>query len=224
MQATNIDLFLQNAQKLSQKKIIFRQYDIYEKDFELFKNSSYLSIDAEGIGLNLHRDRLCLLQICNEEEIIFIHFPERKYDSPWLCQLLQQPMMKIFHYARFDVLAIYKYLNVLCQNIICTRLLSKIARTFSDKHGLKNLLEELLQVKMNKGEQLSYWGADELTDSQREYAKKDVVYLKPLMEKLKWMLQRENRWNVAEAMCTTLPACVLAEAHHFDPGNLINYA
>jgi 6-pyruvoyl-tetrahydropterin synthase len=85
-------------------------------------------------------------------------------------------------------------------------------------------IEELLNVKMNKGEQLSYWGADELTDSQKEYAKKDVVYLKPLMEKIKWMVQRENRWPVAEHMCATLPACVLAEAYHFDPANLINYA
>jgi ribonuclease D len=220
----NINELIKNSQQLSQAKPILRKYDITEKDLEMFENSEYLSIDAEGIGLNLHRDRLCLLQICDANNIIFIHYPEPQYNSPNLCKLLNLPMAKLFHYARFDMLAIYKYLNVLCQNVICTRLLSKIARTFSEKHGLKNLLEELLAVKMNKGEQLSYWGADELSDSQKEYAKKDVVYLKPLMEKIKWMLVRENRWSVGEAMCTTLPACILAEAHHFDPASLINYA
>ena len=220
----DINKLIDDAQKLSQSKPILRKYDITEKDLELFKNSQYLSIDAEGIGLNLHRDRLCLLQICNDTNIILIHFPEPRYKSPNLCKLLEMPMVKLFHYARFDMLAIYKYLNVLCENVLCTRMLSKIARTFSDKHGLKNLLEELLGVKMNKGEQLSYWGNDELTDSQKEYAKKDVVYLKPLMEKIKWMIMREKRWEVAEAMCKTLPACVLAEAYHFDPGKLIDYA
>ena len=224
--SNNVDInqLIADAQELSKAKPILRKYDITEKDLELFKDSPYLSIDAEGIGLNLHRDRLCLLQICNDKNIIFIHYPEPTYESPNLVKLLNLPMMKLFHYARFDMLAIYKYLNVLCQNVVCTRLLSKIARTFSEKHGLKNLLEELLNVKMNKGEQLSYWGADELTDSQKEYAKKDVVYLKPLMEKIKWMVQRENRWPVAEYMCATLPACVLAEAYHFDPAALINYA
>lgn len=219
----NLQSLIAHSQILSQKKPILRQYDITEKDLKLFEDSEYLSIDAEGIGLNLHRDRLCLLQICNNEHIIFIHFPKPIYNSPNLVSLLKNPMVKLFHYARFDMLAIYKYLNVLCKNVICTRLLSKVARTFSDKHGLKNLLEELLNVKMNKGEQLSYWGADQLTDAQKEYAKKDVVYLKPLMEKIKWMIQRENRWPVAEAMCETLPACVLAEAYHFDPATLINY-
>jgi ribonuclease D len=109
----SIESLLNKAQKLSQKKIIFRKYDIYEKDFELFASSPYLSIDSEGMGLNIHRDRLCLLQICNDEDIIFIHFPEPKYDSPWLCKLLEQPMLKIFHYARYDMLSIYKYLNVI---------------------------------------------------------------------------------------------------------------
>ena len=154
-----------------------------------------------------------------QKKIIF-----RKYDSPWLSKLLQQPMLKIFHYARYDMLSIYKYLNVLCHNVICTRLLSKVMRTTSERHGLKNLLEELLKVKMNKGEQLSYWGADELTDSQKEYAKKDIIYLKPLMETLILNLKRENRWHVADIMCTALPACIVADANHFDPASLINYA
>jgi ribonuclease D len=223
-QSISIEKLLENSHILSQKKPILREYDINQKDLKLFEDSQYLSIDAEGIGLNLHRDRLCLLQICNNENIIFIHFPKPIYNCPNLVSLLNNPMMKLFHYARFDMLAIYKYLNVLCKNVICTRLLSKVARTFSDKHGLKNLLEELLHIKMNKGEQLSYWGADELSDSQKEYAKKDVVYLKPLMEKIKWMLLRENRWIVAESMCQTLPSCVLAEAYYFDPANLINYS
>jgi ribonuclease D len=219
----NIEKLLSESNQLNQSKIIFRTYDITLKDLEIFESGSFLSIDGEGIGLNLHRDRLCLLQISNEKAVILIHFPEPKYNSPNLKKLLQGPTEKLFHYARFDMLAIYKYLNVLCQNVICTRLLSKVARTFSEKHGLKNLLDELLNIKMNKGEQLSYWGSNELTDSQKEYAKKDVIYLKPLMEKIKWMLLREQRWEVAYAMCQTLPACVLAEANHFDPVNLINY-
>jgi ribonuclease D len=204
-------------------KTIVRQYDITEEDYLMFCNASYLSIDTETTGLNLSRDRLCLVQICDDKNVIFIHYPQSQYNSPNLVKLLQQKMEKIFHFSRFDLLALYKYLGVLCQNICCTRVLSKITRTYSDRHGLKHLLEEILQIKINKTQQLSYWGIEKLSDSQKHYAKADVIYLKALRDELASHAMREERWDLALKMFETLPTVVMFDNASFDVMSIINY-
>ena len=204
-------------------KTIVRQYDITEEDYLMFCQSSYLSIDTETTGLNLSRDRLCLIQICNDKNVIFVHYPQPRYSSPQLVRLLGEKMEKIFHFARFDLLAIYKYLGVLCENVTCTKVLSKITRTFSDRHGLKHLLEELLKIKINKAQQLSYWGSEKLNDSQKHYAKADVIYLKPLRDVLEKHAVREERWDLAVKMFQVLPTVILFDQASFDITTLINY-
>jgi ribonuclease D len=181
---------------------------IYKNDLpEEFNLPGDLAIDTETMGLNFHRDRLCVIQISNGDgDSYLVQFKDENYDAPNLKKLLlDKNRSKIFHYARFDLAVIKKYLNVELSNIFCTKIASKLTRTYTDYHGLKDLCRELLNVNISKQQQSSYWGANELSDEQKEYAAKDVVYLHSLTEILIERLAELKRSNIAHQLFEFLP-------------------
>jgi ribonuclease D len=159
------------------------------------------------MGLNKNRDRLCLLQLSNGDGVAhLIHFTHKNYDSPNLRKLFQdESRCKIFHFARFDVAVIKRYLNISFNNIFCTKIASKLVRTYTDSHGLKELCRELLSVQISKQQQSSDWGNKNLTVEQLEYAASDVLYLHELKAKLIVMLEREGRYDFAKECFKFLP-------------------
>lgn len=159
-----------------------------------------IAIDTETMGLNNFRDRLCVIQISNGDgNAHLVQLEKDKYDAPNLRKLLSdKSVLKIFHYARFDMAILQHTLGFPIQNIYCTKIASKLARTYTDYHGLKNLSKELLDVDMSKKEQSSYWGAEEITKEQIKYAASDVLYLHRLKEKLDLMLRKEGRYTMAQ--------------------------
>lgn len=168
---------------------------LYENDLpaDLDLGSS-IAIDTETMGLNPHRDRLCLVQISSGDgNAHLVKFDGVNWDAPNLKALLADPAVtKIFHFARFDVAVLYHYLGVTCAPVYCTKIASKLARTYTDRHGLKNLTKELLQIDISKEQQSSNWGADDLSVAQQEYAAADVLYLHQLKEILDDMLARNT--------------------------------
>lgn len=166
-----------------------------------------VAIDTETMGLNPHRDRLCVVQLsAGDGNAHVVHFPRPVYNAPNLVKLLADPeITKLFHFARFDVAVLYHYLNVRCDPIWCTKLASKICRTNTDRHGLKDLCRELLAVDLSKQQQSSDWGCAELNADQLAYAASDVLYLHRLKDKLDILLDRENRRALTEACFRFLP-------------------
>jgi ribonuclease D len=160
-----------------------------------------VAVDTETMGLRPHRDRLCLVQLsAGDGTAHLVQLDGRDWSAPNLKTLLADPVvLKIFHFARFDVGMLQQYLGVTTGPIYCTKIASKLARTYTDRHGLKDLCSELLGADLSKQQQSSDWGADKLTDQQRHYAASDVLYLHALKAKLDAMLQREGRAAVAEA-------------------------
>ncbi|MBM5782862.1 MAG: ribonuclease D [Pelagibacterales bacterium] len=160
-----------------------------------FTNS--IAIDCETMGLNITRDRLCVVQIsAGDGNAHLVQFEAGKYDAPNLRKVLSDNnIQKIFHFARFDLAALQFYLKVNVQNVYCTKIASKLVRTYTDSHGLKALCEELLGIEISKKQQSSYWGNSEITDKQIEYAASDVLHLHKLKTKLDEMLKRENRFE-----------------------------
>ena len=161
--------------------------------------SDNIAIDCEFMGLNVERDRLCLVQISNgDNHAHLVQIIEGK-EYPNLIKLLKNDKIKkIFHFARFDIAAIQKNLNIYCENIYCTKIASKLTRTYTDKHGLKELCKELLNIDISKQQQSSDWGNTNLSDSQLKYAASDVLYLHDIKLKLDKLLKRENRELLAE--------------------------
>ncbi|WP_375333228.1 MULTISPECIES: ribonuclease D [unclassified Candidatus Tisiphia] len=181
---------------------------VFQNDLpEDFNIAGDLAIDTETMGLNLHRDRLCLLQLSNGDgKAYLVNFIDKNYVAPNLKKLLlDKNRCKIFHYARFDLAAIKKYLGIDLENIFCTKISSKLVRTYTDSHGLKDLCRELLSVQISKQQQSSYWGRLDLTAEQKEYAAKDVLYLHQLRATLQDMLLVENRLDIAKQIFKFLP-------------------
>lgn len=166
-----------------------------------------LAIDTEAMGLNNKRDRLCLIQIADSLRNIYIIQIEKGITSaPNLNKLLSNPeTQKIFHFARFDISVIYQYLGISINNIFCTKIASKLVRTYTESHGLKDLCRELLSVQVSKQQQSSDWGSDELTKEQKIYAANDVIHLHAIREKLHNLLVREGRRELAQACFDFLP-------------------
>jgi ribonuclease D len=166
-----------------------------------------VAVDSETMGLDLHRDRLCLVQLSAGDGRAHLVQPDREtYDCPNLKRLLTDPgVTKIFHFARFDVAAFQKYLGVVTSPIYCTKIASKLVRTYTDRHGLKDLARELTGIEISKQQQSSDWGAADLTDAQKAYAASDVLYLHQLKERLDAMLAREDRTDIARACFEFLP-------------------
>ena len=160
-----------------------------------------IAIDTEAMGLNPMRDRLCVVQIADQNGDVYIVQIDRGVSqAPNLAKLLSNPaIQKIFHFARFDVAMLYQYLGILVTNIFCTKIASKLVRTYTDSHGLKDLCRELLGVQLSKQQQSSDWGAPELTKEQQVYAASDVIHLHKIRDKMKISLDRETRSAMAQA-------------------------
>ena len=179
--------------------------------------SKSVAIDTETMGLNIHRDRLCVLQISGGDgNAHIVQFEQNKYDAPNLKKILSDDSIeKIFHFARFDLASIKHYLHVTIKNIYCTKIASRLIRTYTDSHGLKSICEELLGVEISKKQQSSDWGNVEITEKQLEYAASDVLYLHALKEKLNKMLIRENRFEIFQSCVNFLPTRVELDLQNF---------
>ncbi|OBX18123.1 3'-5' exonuclease [Erythrobacter sp. QSSC1-22B] len=167
-----------------------------------------IAIDTETMGLITPRDRLCLVQISDggKDEHLVRFGPESTYDAPNLKAILADPnRVKLYHFARFDLAAIEYYLEVMAAPVFCTKIASKLVRTYTDRHGLKNLVEELLGENLSKHQQSSDWGGPVLSEAQRDYAASDVRYLHRLREELEKRLEREGRAEMAQACFDFLP-------------------
>ena len=166
-----------------------------------------VAIDSETMGLNPHRDRLCLVQLsAGDGDCHLVQFEQGRYDAPNLSALLCNPAVtKLFHFGRFDIAVMEHYLGVVTTPVYCTKIASKLVRTYTDRHGLKDLCRELLGVELSKQQQSSDWGAAELTDEQLTYAASDVLHLHALHARLQDMLDREGRTEIAQACFEYLP-------------------
>src|SRR3954464_7394783 len=167
-----------------------------------------IAVDTETMGLQLGRDRLCVVQIADGrgDEHLVRFAPGSGYDAPNLKAVLADPArLKLYHFARFDLAIMYAYLGVMAAPAYCTKTASRLVRTYTDRHGLKELIKELLQIDISKQQQSSDWGAPELSDAQKDYAASDVRYLHQMMEKLDERLARENRTGLAQACFDFLP-------------------
>ena len=190
------------------KKIIFSHNDISNDLYSQYKNSSYLAVDTEAMGLIHGRDRLCLIQICNELNLTScIKIELNNSDSPNIKKLFEdKKITKVFHYARFDVAALKCNLQINTSNIFCTKIASKLARTYTNKHGLKDLIYELIGIELDKSSQSSDWGSsNNLSTKQIDYAANDVRYLIETMHKLGVILKREGRYELAQRCFETIP-------------------
>jgi ribonuclease D len=166
-----------------------------------------VAIDTETLGLNPHRDRLCLVQISGGDgNADIVQIPPAPVSAPNLARLLTDPAVtKIFHYARFDVAVLYNALGVMTGPIFCTKIASRLTRTYTDRHGLKDLVKDLLDIDLSKQQQSSDWAAERLSDAQLAYAAADVTHLHALRAKLAMRLDREGRRELAEACFRFLP-------------------
>ena len=168
-----------------------------------------VAIDTETLGLNPYRDRLCLTQLSRGDGNAELVQIGRHYNAPELARLLSdESVLKIFHFARFDMAVLKHAFGVMASPVYCTKIASRLARTFTDRHGLKDLAKELLNIELSKQQQSSDWGADQLTQEQLNYAASDVLHLHALREKLEAMLVREGRQNLARACFAFLPTRV----------------
>jgi len=167
-----------------------------------------VAIDTETLGLNPNRDRLCLVQLSSGDgQAHLVQFEQGKYQAPNLKKLLRdRRVLKLYHFARFDLAVMLRYLRVVAAPVYCTRTASKLVRTYTDRHGLKDLVKEILDVDLSKQQQSSDWGAETLTEQQLAYAANDVAYLHRLKEALDAMLAREGRTDLAAACFRFLPA------------------
>ncbi len=166
-----------------------------------------VAIDCETMGLHPHRDRLCVVQLsAGDGDAHVVQIKQGQTDAPNLCKLLVDPqVLKLFHFGRFDIAAMQNAFGAVTAPVYCTKIASRLVRTYTDRHGLKNLLQELLEVDISKQQQSSDWGADTLTKAQVEYAASDVLYLHRLREVLNKRLIREGRMEIAQACFDFLP-------------------
>ncbi|MGB8700863.1 MAG: ribonuclease H-like domain-containing protein [Thermosynechococcaceae cyanobacterium] len=185
--------------------------DLTPDQLAAYLQTDRLAVDTETMGLLPHRDRLCLVQLCNAaEQITVIRIERGQTEAPCLKQLMEASTVeKIFHFARFDVAALQFHLDIQTQPIFCTKIASKLIRTYAPRHGLKELVRELEGIDLDKTAQSSDWGnAHNLSEEQLSYAANDVRYLIPVQQKLVAMLQREARWELAQSCFQCLPTHV----------------
>jgi ribonuclease D len=174
---------------------------------DLSRYSGSVAVDTETMGLNPHRDRLCVVQLSSGDgSADVVQIPKGHTDAPNLKALLADPgITKIFHFARFDVAALFHAFGVMPQPVYCTKIASRLSRTYTDRHGLKDLVREILNIDMSKQQQSSDWGSQALSEAQLAYAASDVLHLHALRERLDAMLAREGRSALAQACFDFLP-------------------
>ncbi|MBP0579797.1 ribonuclease D [Labrys sp. LIt4] len=180
---------------------------------DLSRYTTSAAIDTETMGLNPHRDRLCVVQLSpGDGTADVVQIAQGQKSAPNLEQLLANPSVtKIFHFARFDIAALQNAFGVATKPVYCTKIASRLTRTYTDRHGLKDLVRELLGIDLSKQQQSSDWGADTLTDAQLAYAASDVLYLHELKAKLDVTLAREGRSEMARACFDFLPTRALLD-------------
>ncbi|MEL7131512.1 MAG: ribonuclease D [Pseudomonadota bacterium] len=174
---------------------------------DTFDLGPVVAIDCETMGLNPHRDRLCVVQLSGGDgDAHIVQITLGQTEAPNLCRVLEDPnVLKLFHFGRFDIAAMMNAFGAVTSPVYCTKIASRLIRTYTDRHGLKNLLQELLNIDISKQQQSSDWGADTLTDAQLEYAASDVLYLHKLRDALNARLEREGRMEMAQACFDFLP-------------------
>jgi ribonuclease D len=200
------------AQRETVMAIYFHEEDLPSLD--MFADGVPIAVDTEARGLIPGRDRLCLVQLADGrgDEHLVRFGPNSDYAAPNLKALLGDPeRLKLYHFARFDVAIMRAYLGIIAAPIYCTRTASKLIRTYTDRHGLKELVKELLGQDLSKQQQTSDWGAPDINDAQRDYAASDVRYLHRLKERLDVRLERESRTELAQACFDFLPARALLD-------------
>ena len=176
------------------------------KDIEF---TSAIAVDTEAMGLNIIRDRLCLIQMSQGDGNVHIVKFDGNFNAPNLVKILTNDhILKIFHFARFDMAILFHYLNINFSNIYCTKIASRLARTYTESHGLKNLCEELLGIEISKKQQSSDWGNKNLSDKQLDYASSDVLYLHQIKDKLNEIIIREHRQELLKDCLKFLPTRV----------------
>ncbi|MBD2292085.1 ribonuclease D [Anabaena sphaerica FACHB-251] len=198
-------------------------FQVSDRDLDAATLSEYLksealAVDTETMGLLPQRDRLCLVQLCNPEgKVTAIRIAKGQTEAPNLKQLLEAThILKVFHFARFDVATLRHNLEIQVQPVFCTKIASKLARTYTNRHGLKDVVQELEQVELDKSSQSSDWGnAVNLSEAQLSYAANDVRYLLSIQQKLTQMLQREGRWQLAQECFQVLPTLVSLDLLQF---------
>jgi ribonuclease D len=193
---------------------------------DLSNYGASVAIDTETMGLLPHRDRLCVVQLSPGDgtvDVVKIALGQKR--APNLEKLLGDPkVVKIFHYARFDLAALYHAFGVMPQPIFCTKVASKLTRTYTDRHGLKDLCRDLLGVELSKQQQSSDWGAAELTDAQMHYAASDVLHLHALVDKLTPVLEREGRADIARACFDYLPTRARLDLMGWLDGDILGHS
>lgn len=198
---------------------LVRNRDLSDEALARYLEADAVGIDTETMGLVIGRDRLCLVQICDPSGFTTaVRIAKGQTEAPNLKTLLvAEEVVKIFHYARFDVAQLRHTFGVDTHPIFCTKIASKLARTYTSSHGLKSLVQSLEGIELDKTSQSSDWGdTDNLSEEQLRYAANDVRYLISLRQKLMKMLQREDRWELAQQCFQVLPVIVSLDLHHFE--------
>jgi ribonuclease D len=193
---------------------------------DLTRYRDAVAIDTETMGLHPHRDRLCVVQLSSGDgSADVVQIPKGHTDAPNLKALLADPgITKIFHFARFDIGMLYHAFGVLPQPVYCTKIASRLARTYTDRHGLKDLVREVLNVDLSKQQQSSDWGAEQLSEAQLAYAASDVLHLHALRERLDAMLAREGRAAVAHACFDFLPTRARLDLGGFEADDIFAHS
>jgi ribonuclease D len=192
--------------------------DLSDATLAQYLQSEAIAVDTETMGLLPQRDRLCLIQLCNQEgQVTAIRIAKGQTEAPNLKKLLEAVnVLKVFHFARFDIATLRYNLGITVQPVFCTKIASKLARTYTNRHGLKDVVQELEKVELDKSAQSSDWGnADNLSMEQLSYAANDVRYLLSVQQKLIAMLKREERWQIAQECFQALPTIVSLDLLQF---------
>jgi ribonuclease D len=193
---------------------------------DLTRYTDSVAIDTETMGLHPHRDRLCVVQLSNGDgSADVVQIPKEQGDAPNLKALLANPKVtKIFHFARFDIAVLYNAFGVMPQPIYCTKIASRLSRTYTDRHGLKDLVREVLNIDLSKQQQSSDWGSQSLSEAQLAYAASDVLHLHALRERLDAMLAREGRLGLAQACFEFLPTRAKLDLQGWDAEDIFAHS
>jgi ribonuclease D len=193
---------------------------------DIARYTDSVAIDTETMGLHPHRDRLCVVQLsAGDGSADVVQIPKDHGDAPNLKALLGNPnITKIFHFARFDLAALYNAFGVMPQPVYCTKIASRLSRTYTDRHGLKDLVREVLNIDLSKQQQSSDWGSESLSDAQLAYAASDVLHLHALRERLDAMLAREGRAELARACFEFLPTRAKLDLQGWDTEDIFAHS
>jgi ribonuclease D len=192
--------------------------DLDESWLATYRQAASLAVDTEAMGLMHGRDRLCLVQICDgEDQVCCVRLARGQKEAPRLRELFEDPAVeKVFHFARFDVAALAENLGIAVHPVFCTKIASRLARTYAPRHGLKEVVNELVGVELDKQAQSSDWGrVEDLTEAQLTYACGDVRWLLPARERLEAMLRREERWTLAQQCFACIPVFATLDRQRF---------